>query len=137
MTSPRENATEFRAHPVDAVAALLPDRTRAEQAVEALRAAGVDVTDVELLHGTAGVAILDQGGTHHGRKAHLIRLLQKWTYYEQTLSLYTIGMRDGETLIVIPATEERSAGIATLLAPQGARAMHYFGLDRVEELTGA
>jgi hypothetical protein len=137
MTSPRENATEFRAHPVDAVAALLPDQAHAERAVDALRTAGVDVGEVELLHGPAGVAILDQGGTQHGRKAHLIRLLQKWTYYEQTLSLYTVGMREGHTLIVVPSDEEHSAGLAALLVPHGARAAHYFGLDRVEELTSA
>jgi hypothetical protein len=137
MPSPRENATEFRAHPVDAVAALLPDKAHAEHAVDALRAAGVDVAEVEVLHGPEGIAILDQNGTGHGRRAHLVRLLQKWTYYEQTLSLYTTGMRHGGTLVVVPATEDRGADLAALLVPHGARAVHYFGLDRVEELSGA
>jgi catechol 2,3-dioxygenase-like lactoylglutathione lyase family enzyme len=134
---PRDNMSGFDVHPVDAVAALLPDHARAGTALEELTAAGVDITDVELLHGPEGIAILDERGTHHGRKAHLVRLLQKWTYYEQILLLYTIGMREGGTVVVVPSTEERSRTLAALLLRHGARSINYFGFERVEQLSGS
>jgi hypothetical protein len=54
-----------------------------------------------------------------------------------TLALYTVGMGQGGTVAVVPSVEERSAELAALLVPHGAHAVRYFGLDRVEELTGA
>ncbi|MFI6078516.1 VOC family protein [Actinoplanes sp. NPDC051343] len=134
---PVDNPSMFESHPVDAVAALLPDHDRAEAALEEMRKAGIDLADVELLHGPGGIATLDERGTGHGLRAHLVRLLQKWTYYEQILLLYTAGMRHGGAVIVAPCTEERSKTLAALLLRHGARSIHYFGFERVEDLSGA
>jgi catechol 2,3-dioxygenase-like lactoylglutathione lyase family enzyme len=136
VAGPRDNTSGFETHPVDALAALLPDHAQAGHALHSLTAAGIDITDVELLHGPEGIAILDERGTRHGRKAHLVRLLQKWTYYEQILLLYTIGMREGGTVMIVPSTEERSRTLAALLLRHDARSINYFGFERVEELRG-
>jgi catechol 2,3-dioxygenase-like lactoylglutathione lyase family enzyme len=127
----------FEQHPVDALAALLPDGVQAAHALEDLKNAGIDVAEIELLDGPEGVAVLDQAGTRHGRKAHFVRLLQKWTYYEQILLLYSSGLRHGNTVLVVPCTEERSKPVAALLLRHGARSIHYFGFERVEDLSGA
>jgi catechol 2,3-dioxygenase-like lactoylglutathione lyase family enzyme len=128
------SAPAFEQHPVDALAALLPSGTEAAHALEDLKAAGIDI---ELMDGPEGIAILDQAGVRHGRKAHLVRLPQKWTYYEQILLLYTSGMRHGGSVIVVPCTEERSKPVAALLLRHGARSIHYFGFERVEDLSGS
>jgi catechol 2,3-dioxygenase-like lactoylglutathione lyase family enzyme len=127
----------FERHPVDALAALLPNAAQAARALEDLRAAGIGVAEVELMNGPEGIAVLDRNGVRHGRKAHLVRLLQKWTYYEQILLLYASGMRQGGTVMVVPCTEERSKPLAALLLRHGARSIHYFGFERVEDLSGA
>lgn len=131
------SAPAFEQHPVDALAALLPNAAQAALALEDLKAAGIDIAEIELLDGPEGVDILDQAGVRHGRKAHLVRLLQKWTYYEQILLLYASGMRHGGSVIVVPCTEEVSKPLATLLLRRGARSIHYFGFERVEDLSGA
>jgi catechol 2,3-dioxygenase-like lactoylglutathione lyase family enzyme len=132
-----ERKPTFEGHPVDAVAALLPDHLQAGLAVEELRQAGIDLAEVELLQGPEGIAILDERGSRHGRRAHLVRLLQKWTYYEQILLLYAAGMRHGGTVIVVPSSEEGSKSLAALLLRHGAHSIHYFGFERVEDLSGA
>lgn len=132
-----EREAAFDAHPVDAIAALLPDPAQAERVLEELRLAGVDLAEIELLSGPEGVAVVDERGSRHGLKAHLVRLLQKWTYYEQILLLYTAGMRHGGTVIVVPCAEERAKPLAEMLLRHGARSIHYFGFERVEDLSGA
>jgi catechol 2,3-dioxygenase-like lactoylglutathione lyase family enzyme len=131
------SALMFEQHPVDALAALLPDGARAAHALDDLKAAGIGIAEVELMDGPEGIAVLDRNGVRHGRKAHLVRLLQKWTYYEQILLLYASGMRHGGTVMVVPCTEERSKPVAALLLRHGARSIHYFGFERVEDLSGA
>lgn len=130
---PAENVDEFIDRPVNAVTALVPDRQRA---LDALRARGNDIADVVVLHGPEGVRILDRDGTRHGGRARFVRLFQNWGYDDAVLNLYDEGLRKGESAVLIPSTPADKAALARLLRQHQGHAIHYFGADSAESLSG-
>jgi hypothetical protein len=136
MTQPEDNVDVFEAHPTYAVAGILPDRSRVDEVLEALRPARDGVSDVEIMHGADGVRILDRRGATHGVGARLRRLLQNWTYYEQILLLYTDALNRGEFLIVIPTAPQSRHLVGGLLQAHRGHAVYYFGFNTVESISG-
>jgi nucleotide-binding universal stress UspA family protein len=133
---PSENVDQFINRPVNAVISLIPDRQRVEETLDALRAAGTDVSDVVVLHGPEGVRILDTDGTEHGGRARFVRFFQNWGYDDAVLNLYDEGLRKGESAVMIPSTQEDKAALARLLRQHQGHAIHYFGVQSAESLSG-
>ncbi|RSM53348.1 hypothetical protein DMB66_39130 [Actinoplanes sp. ATCC 53533] len=133
---PLDNVDRFIARPVDAVSGLVPSRQLLDEVLDALRAAGTDVSDVVVLHGPEGVRILDTDGTRHGGRARFVRFFQNWGYDDAVLNLYDEGLRKGESAVMIPATLENKVAIARLLQHHRGHAIHYFGVRSAESLSG-
>lgn len=133
---PLDNVDEFIDRPVNAIAALLPDRQNVDDVLEALRADGTDVSEVLVLHGPEGVHILDADGTEHGWRARFIRFFQNWGYDDAVLNLHHEGLRKGEWAVVIPSSYEERIAIARMLHRHRGHAIHYFGLNTAESLSG-
>jgi len=133
---PSENVDEFIDRPVNAVTGLVPDRQRVDEILDALRAAGTDVSGVVVLHGPEGVRILDTDGTEHGGRARFVRFFQNWGYDDAVLNLYDEGLRKGESAVMIPSTREDKASLARLLRQHQGHAIHYFGVQSAESLSG-
>jgi nucleotide-binding universal stress UspA family protein len=133
---PTDNVDRFIDRPVNAVTALVPDRQRVDAIVDALRATGTDLSDIVVLHGSEGVHILDTDGTQHGVRARFVRFFQNWGYDDAVLNLYDEGLRKGESAVMIPATRQDKASLAGLLLQHQGHAIHYFGIQSAEQLSG-
>lgn len=133
---PLENVDNFMDRPVNAVIGMVPDREGVEEILDALRAAGADVSDIAVLHGPEGVRILDTDGTEHGGRARFVRFFQNWGYDDAVLNLYDEGLRKGESAMMIPSTREDKAEFARLLLQHQGHAIHYFGVHTAESLSG-
>ena len=136
MSEPLVNVDQFRDRPVNAVSGLVPDQASAGLVVDALRAGGTDVSDVGVLHGSAGVRILDRAGDEHGRRAKLVRFFQKWGYDDAVMSLYDEGLRKGESVVVVPAARDAKDDIVGLLHHHRGHALYYFGTGSAESIGG-
>lgn len=137
MDAPQINVGQFRARPVGEVAALLPNTARAASAYADLAAAGIDVSQVQVLSGEVGVRIFDRDGTEHGYWSRLRRSFQNLTDDENVLDVYDEGLRKGESLLTIPTESSTHATrtVAKVLQHHGAHAMAYFGHTFFETLS--
>ena len=136
MTTVDDNVDRVLVHPTYATAALLPDREHVDRLIRTV-SGGIDAgTVVEVLHGQAGLRILDRRGTGHGLSAWFRRLLQNWTYYEQILSLYSEGLAHGAFLAVIPCGPGERREIGAAATSNGGRNLYYFGFGTVESIPG-
>ncbi|XVV08944.1 universal stress protein [Actinoplanes sp. CA-131856] len=133
---PSDNVDVFVDRPADAVSGLVPDRQSMAELLEDLRAAGVDVSGVTVLHGPEGVRILDSDGSRHGWHARFVRFFQNWGYDDAILNLYDEGLRKGEVAFMIPAAPDERHEIARLVRQRRGHAVHYFGPERAESLSG-
>jgi nucleotide-binding universal stress UspA family protein len=133
---PSNNLDRFLDRPRNAVSALVPGRRSADDVLETLRSTGADVSAVIVLHGPDGVRILDRDGTAHGRRARLIRFFQNWGYDDAVLNLYDEGLRKGESVLVIPSTQDDRIAYGRLLQQHRGHAIHYFGMSSAESLSG-
>ncbi|GAA0502104.1 hypothetical protein Ade02nite_37810 [Paractinoplanes deccanensis] len=133
---PVENVDEFIDRPVDAVSGLVPDRERLAGLLDDLRAAGVDVARVVVLHGPEGVRILDSDGSRHGLHSRFVRFFQNWGYDDAVLNLYDEGLRNGEAALMIPASPADKDAIARLVHRRQGHAIHYFGAGNAQSLSG-
>lgn len=133
---PSDNVDQFIDRPVNAVSGLVPDRQRVNEVLDALRAAGADVSGVAVLHGPEGVRILDTDGTEHGPRARFVRFFQNWGYDDAILNLYDEGLRKGESALMIPSTQDDKVALARLLRQHQGHAIHYFGEESAESLSG-
>ena len=136
MADPFDNTGVFKLHPTSVLMALIPDRGRADHVIGALRAGGVQLDKVKVLHGEDGLRILDRRGDYHGVWARLQRLRQKLTYYDGILGLYAEGLTAGEFLIYVPTAPEGRREISQMLAGGRAHGVYYFGSGTVESLSG-
>ena len=135
-SGPSDNVDRFLDRPVNAVSGLVPGRQQADEVLDALRTDGADPSEVVVLHGPEGVRILDTNGTEHGWHAKLVRFFQNWGYDDAVLNLYDEGLRKGETVVVIPSTQQDKVALARLLQRHQGHAIHYFGLRAAESLSG-
>ena len=133
---PQDNVDRFLDRPVNAVSALVPGRQRVDEVLEDLRSRGTDVSGVVLLHGPQGVHILDTDGKEHGWRARFVRFFQNWGYDDAVLNLYDEGLRNGESVLVVPSTQDDRMHLAELLHRRGGHAIHYFGIRNAESLSG-
>ena len=79
---PRINHYDFVVHQKNTVVAIVAS-DRLDDCAAALAAAGVDLSQVNVLQGQAGADILDFDGTEHGPWAHAVRTLQKLGTYAE------------------------------------------------------
>jgi nucleotide-binding universal stress UspA family protein len=135
-SQPLDNVDQFIDRPVNAVSGLVPSRQRVDEVLDALRAAGADVSDVVVRHGPDGVRILDTDGTQHGARARFVRFFQNWGYDDAVLNLYDEGLRRGESAVTIPSAPENKVALARLLQQHQGHAIYYFGVTRAESLSG-
>jgi hypothetical protein len=132
---PLVNVDRFQHRPHGAVTALLPDPVRVDEAVDALRAIGVDISDVEILHGPEGVRIFDRTGREHGLRSQLIRWFQSLGYDENILAVLDEGLHKGEVLLTVPCQPSARYNIGSELVALGAHAVLYATGTTVETLT--
>ncbi|WP_306214610.1 hypothetical protein [Actinoplanes sp. RD1] len=102
--------------PVDAVACLIPDRSRAEAAAASLRDAG---------HAASSVRPDGPAPTS----------LSAWGPDTAILHLYDQGLHRGHTLLVVPTTPDRREDVGRHLSRHGAHAVYYFTATSVECLS--
>ncbi|HLR96592.1 MAG TPA: hypothetical protein VK053_18860 [Jiangellaceae bacterium] len=136
MSVPSENVDVFRHRPDHEVVALLPGQQEVEAAVEDLRAGGVDVANVRLLHGEEGARILDRRGTEHGWRSRVVRLLQNLGYDENILAVYEEGLRKGEAVLCVPCSPDRRHDVGRLLIARGGHAVVGFTGTSAETFSG-
>jgi hypothetical protein len=132
---PMDNVDQFVDRPVNAVSGLVPGG-QVDDALDALRAGGADISGVVVLHGPEGVRILDSDGREHGGRARFVRFFQNWGYDDAVLNLYDEGLRKGEAAVMIPSAPEEKGPLARLLRQHQGHAIHYFGADSAESLSG-
>src|SRR3982751_556374 len=134
MTTLDDNVDRFLLHPTYALAALLPDREHVDRLMKTV-SGGVDAGALmEVLHGQAGLRILDRRGRGHGLAAWFRRLLQNWTYYEQILGLYSEGLVSGDFLTVIPCGPAERSEIAAAARSHGGHRLYYFGYRHLGQI---
>jgi hypothetical protein len=115
MTTPQVNVDRFPLHPVNVVAALLPDQESAVASCADLAAAGMEFTNAQLLVGEVGSRIFDFDGSAHGYAARLVRALQKIGSAENVLNLYNDGLRNGEALLTLACDAKIAFGVEVVM----------------------
>lgn len=116
-----------------AVAAVLPDRSRVDRAVEALRAAGIASDAIWVMHSTEGLHLPGRPGAAPGVRSWVRRLVVHWTYYERLFGLYAENLQRGEFLLVVPSSPADRQRVALLLSAHRAGSVRCLGLDPVEQ----
>ena len=134
MSAPHENVKIFDLRPVEAVAGLIPGGAHCVPIMAALPGLGIETDLVGILHGADGLRILDPAP--HGFGHRVVKFFESWGYQNEIIKLYDEGLRKGESLVVVPASNADRIGVARLMAANGGHAVYYFGIGHVESLTG-
>ncbi|CCH88462.1 protein of unknown function [Modestobacter italicus] len=131
---PHRNEPGFYRYPMHQLVAVLDDQASADDAVEKLRGIDVDVSEVHVLSGPEGAALLDRTGQRHGLRGQLLRLLQ-WTSSENdTLDLHDRALRNGGHVVYVPVRgEDRKKRVAGALRAAGGHLLVYFGRFTTEK----
>jgi hypothetical protein len=130
----RVNQYRFVATQKNSVVAIIPDG-RLVDLTAALAAAGVDLSQVDVLQGEIGARILDFDGTEHGLWAHVVRSLQKLGTASNERENFANALHNGESVIIIPVHSQVDVdSCARVLDEHGGRRLIHFGKHAVELL---
>jgi hypothetical protein len=131
---PRRNEDRFYRYPMNRVVAILDDDAHVDAALEALAAAGIDTTRVNVLSGTDGARLLDRAGRRHGLRSRLLRLAQRTAAEDDALRLHEQALQDGHHIIYVPVRPRDEADrVAGLLREAGGYHLRYFRRWYVEK----
>jgi hypothetical protein len=134
---PRRNEDRFYRYPMNRVVAILDYEAHVDAALEALAAAGINTTRVNVLSGTDGVHLLDRAGLRHGLRARLLRLAQRTAYEDDALRLHEQALQDGHHIVYVPVRSRDEADrVAGLLREAGGYHLLYFRRWSVEKPQG-
>ena len=125
----------FIKYPTGRLYAVIDDPAAGGRVVEALVAAGVAPSRVEVLRGDTAATSFDGTGAHHGRLARLRRTLE-FTLMDQMpdFAWYEAAIRDGRTVISVRTTDGDLVRKAVeVLRANGAHFVNYFGRFATEE----
>ncbi|MEV6599277.1 hypothetical protein AB0M36_20850 [Actinoplanes sp. NPDC051346] len=106
---------DFVARPADAVGGLLPDRQCARAAVASLR--------------EAGFAAVEACPRHPDRCR-----LRDWGNDTTIMHLYVEGLRQGQSLVLVPSARREREQVGRLLVRHQGHAVYYFSAVGVESL---
>jgi hypothetical protein len=128
--------SRFIKYPTGRLYAVIDDAAASGRAVEALVAAGVDPSRIEVLRGDTAADAFDGTGTRHGPFARFRRTIE-FTLMDQMpdFAWYEAAIRDGRAVIAVrPADAAQMRVAAEALRAAGAHFMNYFGRFATEEL---
>ena len=122
---------DFIAYPTNRIVGTIADGKKARAAIEALLQAGVELGDIDVLHGEAGLHRLDPSGAEHGFIAQFQRaLLRVAGPVEESAHLrhHVEDVRAGRFVIMILAKgHDRRDLVAGILDAHGAVFMGFYG----------
>jgi hypothetical protein len=130
------NVDHFYHHPTHNVVGLLTEKSEIPGISQALEAAGVDISALEILCGEQGAAILDEHGRYHGLEGRIVRTVQRLGYDEETLATHDAAPRHGALLLHVPARPAERYRTAALLHRHHVHHMGYFGRETFEQIPG-
>lgn len=137
MTRLSTERGHFIAYPTNRVVGTVADADKAREAVAALRKAGFDQEDIEVLHGEEDLKRLDPTGTEHGFLAHFQRTLIRTFELEEfkQLTHHVNDVRAGRSVIMVK-TKRRGQRLvaADILHHYGAEFVGFYGRWAWEEL---
>lgn len=123
-------------YPTDHLLGILPSSAAAEEAVAALRAAGIAPDAIRVLVGEEAALRIDGRGTHHGIVARLYRLIQ-FTQMDQAPDFrrYELEARRGHPVIAVRETGPgRRTTIRAILRRHGGHFTNFYGRFFTETL---
>jgi hypothetical protein len=126
---------KFVKYPRGRLYAVLDDPGAASRAVDALVAAGIEASRVEVLRGDVAADTLDGTGVRHGIRARLRRAVE-FTLMDQApdLAWYEAAIRDGRSVIAVRVSEEAAVRAAVeVLRGSGGHFINYYGRFATEE----
>jgi hypothetical protein len=128
-----ENAAEiqkdnkFIGYPTNQLFSIIDNPADAEQALQALEAAGF-ASDTQVFHGEEGAHRIDASGAQHGRLAQLRRLRQSVSLDGQHAALYEQAVRQGHCVIAVHAIDsERREEARQILKAHGGHFINFYG----------
>jgi hypothetical protein len=104
--------------------------------VDALAAAGIDPSQIEVLRGDTAADAFDGTGARHGPLARIRRVLE-FTLMDQMpdLAWYEAAIREGRTVVSVRTSDSNVAReAADVLLDLGAHFVNYFGRFATEEI---
>lgn len=135
MSGPQDNVDRTLQRPDHQLAADVPDQAAVEQLVAGLSGLGLDVAQLQVLHGARGGEILDVAGEHHGWRFHVGRAFKSNGVDGNMLAAYDEALRDGRFLVLVPLPESQPReAVVDVLLRHGAEHVNYFGSGTMETI---
>ncbi|MFF8990356.1 hypothetical protein ACF09H_10500 [Streptomyces sp. NPDC014983] len=103
------NEERFYLYPMQRVAAVLDNEERYTAACHRLAQAGIDLSQVNVLHGPEGQRLLDREGTSHGFLGRFMRGMQHGGYESETLAAHSAALSQDKWLIFVPVRGKKEA----------------------------
>lgn len=125
---------KFIGYPTDNLFTIIDNPADAEQALQALQAAGF-AADTQVFHGEDGAHRIDASGAQHGRLAQLRRRRQSVSLDGQHAALYEQAVRQGHCVIAVHADEpERRETVRQILRANGGHFINFYGRFTITQL---
>jgi hypothetical protein len=120
-------------YPMHRMVAILDDEAAVQVALGELAKVGIEPSEVVVLSGEGGVALLDPRGERHGLAGRLLRLAQ-WTAEEgNRLEVHREALAAGKCVVYVPAHgQDQKDDVAAALTAAGGHHLAYFGRWTVE-----
>ncbi len=133
------NPNGYATYPNNRILAIIDTREGAREALEALGRYGRNEADIEVLHGEAGIEILDADSTHHGLLARIAKAIRAYGDVEnESMHIYEAALRaDAFVFAIHILNDEDKESIRQILVKSDAREINYFSTWVVEALQGA
>lgn len=124
-------------YPMHRMVAVLDDEASVQDALAELSKIGIETSQVDVLRGEEGVALLDPHGERHGVLGRLLRLAQLTAEEGNALEFHQQALTDGKLVIYVTARgEAQKDRVATALTAAGGHHLAYFGRWTVERQQG-
>lgn len=134
--NPDVNKDSYQFNPIDRVTGLFDAHDRIGGTLEALVAAGIPATDLEVFAGDEGMRKLDASGEEHGVAGKVFRVLESWVsdsadFHAMAAAHLAAG---GYVIAALVGTDEAlKTRVMELLAAEGAHDVKYWHSLFVEQ----
>ncbi len=127
----------FSVYPTNRVVGFIDRKERADEAIKALKQAGIAEYEIDESFGEDGLHFLDPDGKYHGTWTKIVRTWQALAQGEEKrlFDLVRDELGAGHVLVSAPASNENErVRIASILKKHSAHDVRYYGRFVVEDL---
>lgn len=128
------NQDDFKAQPINKFVVVFDSQDAVANVIPELDGLEIDSTDIEILKGDEGAAIMDADGEQSGLLGSVVRAVQTISDDSRFFKQYEEDLREGRVVAFIPGSDESKHAVANVLREHGAISIRYMGQLTTEDL---